>query len=59
MAGPIEILIVAGVVGIIGIYLYIVHRFIKAGEEPPARQKPREVASERHSSDSKLTAAAF
>ena len=57
MAGPIEILIVVGVFGIIGVYLYIVHRFIKAGEASSARQKPEKAASERNPSDSKLTAA--
>ena len=59
MAGPIEILIVAGVFGIIGIYLYVVHRFIKAGEEPPSRRERRETVSERDSSHSRLTAAAL
>jgi hypothetical protein len=32
MAGPIEILIVVGVFAIVGTYLYIVSRFIRAGE---------------------------
>ena len=48
MAGPIEILIVAGVFGVIGIYLYVVYRFIKSSEEPPARHEPREVLPDRN-----------
>ena len=29
MAGPVEILIVVGVFGITGLYLYLVHRFLR------------------------------
>ncbi len=36
MAGPIEILICAGAFSLVGVYLYIVHRFIRAGEEAPS-----------------------
>jgi hypothetical protein len=42
MAGPVEILIVLGVFGLMAIYLYIVSRFIHESEEPAA--SPRELA---------------
>jgi hypothetical protein len=32
MAGPVELLIVAGAFGIVGVYLYIVSRFIREAE---------------------------
>ena len=32
MVGPIEILIVAGVFGIVGVYLFIVSRFLREAE---------------------------
>ena len=37
MAGPIELLIAAIAFGIVGFYLYIVHRFIRAGEQTSSR----------------------
>ena len=55
MAGPIEMLIVAGAFGIIGTYLYIVHRFIRSGEEPAAKQDRPDAVSSRPSPSSKLT----
>jgi hypothetical protein len=33
MAGPVEILIVAGAFGIVGVYLYIASRFIREAEK--------------------------
>jgi len=56
MAGPIEMLIVAGVFGIIGTYLYIVHRFIRSGEEPAAKQgRAHKRISKENPPTSKLT----
>ena len=44
MAGPVEILIVVGVFGITGLYLYLVHRFLRGSErgmkEPAGQGKP-------------------
>jgi hypothetical protein len=37
MAGPIELLIVAGVFGIVGIYLFILSRFIRETEAETKR----------------------
>ena len=59
MAGPIEILIVVGAFGIIGTYLYIVHRFIASDEDPSAKQESRKTASEQSSRASRLSVAAL
>lgn len=59
MAGPIEMLIVLGVFGVIGIYLYVVHRFIASGEESSAKQEAQKKRTERSPRASKLSAAAL
>lgn len=59
MAGPIEILIVVGAFGIIGTYLYIVHRFIASDEDPSAKQESRKTVSEQNSKVSRLRIAAL
>jgi hypothetical protein len=56
MAGPIEILIVVGVFGIIGTYLYIVHRFIGSGDERLGKPDSPQAVSERNRSASKIAA---
>ena len=33
MAGPVELLIVAGAFGIVGVYLYVASRFIREAEK--------------------------
>ena len=59
MAGPIEILIVLGAFGIIGTYLYIVHRFIASGEESSAKRETRNTTPERNPRASRLSTAAL
>jgi hypothetical protein len=46
MAGPVEVLIVAGAFGIVGVYLYIASRFISEAE----KEDPNEVRSHAGSS---------
>ena len=59
MAGPIEILIVLGAFGIIGTYLYIVHRFITSGEEPSTKQEAGKAIPEQNPRTSRLSTAAL
>ena len=40
MAGPAEILIVLGVFGLVGLYLYMASRFIRADEHASTKPKP-------------------
>jgi hypothetical protein len=37
MAGPVELLIVAGAFGIVGIYLFVVSRFLREAEAETKR----------------------
>jgi len=48
MAGPIELMIVAGAFGIVGSYLYVVSRFIRAAEveTESAGRKPQAVSGQ-------------
>ena len=41
MAGPAEILIVLGVFGLVGLYLYMASRFIRADEHASTKPKPK------------------
>jgi hypothetical protein len=45
MAGPVELMIVAGAFGIVGVYLYIVSRFIRAAEAETPRVEPKSQAT--------------
>ena len=44
MAGPFEILIVAGVFGLVGSYLFVCSRFIRADGSAPERPVKREAS---------------